>query len=136
MEQSQKQTEQVTPVQICLLILSLAAIIGLLIDAVAPLPREVSKTVQTGDTIVCVLLFLDFINRFRKAGSKREFMRLGWIDLVACIPNVDFLRAGRLVRGLRIIRLVRGLRAGHRVIELFRPALTKGDPTPPVTSLL
>jgi voltage-gated potassium channel len=91
-----------------------------LIDAVAPLPNEVSRTVQIADTAVCILLFSDFVNRFRKATSKTEFMRLGWIDLVACIPNVDFLRAGRLVRILRIIRLLRGLRAGQRVFQLFR----------------
>lgn len=98
----------------------MVAVVALLIDAVAPLPREVSRTVQFGDTAVCALLFVDFINRFRKAESKNQFMRLGWIDLIACIPNVDFLRAGRLVRILRIVRLLRGLRAGQRVLQLFR----------------
>jgi voltage-gated potassium channel len=117
---SEKNSERVSVFQVCLLVLSLVAVVALLVDAIAPLPREVSRTVQTGDTFVCALLFADFVNRFRKAESKRAFMRAGWIDLVACIPNVDFLRAGRLVRVLRIIRLLRGLRAGQRMIELFR----------------
>ena len=47
-------------------------------------------------------------------------MRLGWIDFIACVPNVDFLRAGRLMRVLRIVRLLRGIRAGQRTVELFR----------------
>jgi voltage-gated potassium channel len=113
-------SERATIFQVCLLVLSLVAVVALLVDAIAPLPREVSRTVQTGDTFVCALLFVDFLNRLRKAESKRAFMRTGWIDLVACIPNVDFLRAGRLVRVLRIIRLLRGLRAGKRMVELFR----------------
>lgn len=120
MSTSKGGTEKVTIFQIGLLILSLVAVVALLVDAIAPLPREVSRTVQTADTFVCALLFADFLNRFRKADSKRQFLRTGWIDLIACIPNVDFLRAGRLVRVLRIIRLLRGLRAGHRMVELFR----------------
>lgn len=114
------RSHEITIFQLCLLGLSVVAVLALVVDAVAPLPREVSRTVQYGDTAVCLLLFIDFIYRFKKAESKKDFMRLGWIDLVACIPNVDFLRAARLVRILRIVRLLRGLRAGHRVLQLVR----------------
>jgi voltage-gated potassium channel len=103
-----------------LLVLSLVAVIALLLDAVVSLPAEVSRTVQMADFAVCVLLFADFSYRFRKAPSKAEFMKFGWIDLIACIPNVDFLRVGRLVRVLRIVRLLRGFRAGQRIIQVFR----------------
>jgi voltage-gated potassium channel len=128
--------DEVTAFQICLLVLSFAVVIALVIDAVAPLPREVSRTVQIGDFGVCVLLFADFINRFRKAPCKRDFMRLGWIDLVACIPNIDFLRAGRLVKVLRIIRLFRGIRAGQRLIELFRENRSKSALASAVTVMI
>jgi voltage-gated potassium channel len=117
---SKNRDDEVTPFQICLLVLSLVAVLALVIDAVAPLPREVSRTMQIGDSVVCLLLFVDVVNRFRKAPSKREFMRLGWIDFIACVPNVDFLRAGRLMRVLRIVRLLRGIRAGQRMLDLFR----------------
>lgn len=117
---SPTKVESVSVFQICLLVLSLVAVLALLADAIAPLPEEVSQTVQIGDALVCALLFIDFLVRFRRAPSKAGFMRMGWIDLVACIPNVDFLRAGRLVRVVRIIRLLRGLRAGQRMVELFR----------------
>jgi voltage-gated potassium channel len=126
----------VTVFQLGLLGLSLVAVLALLIDAVAPLPREVSRTIQYGDTAVCLLLFVDLVNRFRKAESKKEFMRLGWIDLVACIPNVDFLRAGRLVRVLRIIRLLRGLRAGRRILQLFRENRPKNALTSALTIMV
>ena len=46
-------------------------------------------------------------------------MKWGWIDLLACIPNIDALRIGRMVRVLRILRLLRGVRIGHRVISLI-----------------
>lgn len=46
-------------------------------------------------------------------------MRWGWIDLIACIPNVDVLRVGRMVRVLRIIRLLRGVRVGHRIVSVI-----------------
>jgi voltage-gated potassium channel len=79
----------------------------------------VSTIIQILDTIVCVLFFTDFLIRFRRAESKKEFMKWGWIDLIASIPNVDILRFGRMVRVLRIIRLLRGLRVGHRVVSII-----------------
>jgi voltage-gated potassium channel len=115
-----QRNDEVTAFQLGLLVLSLVAVAALLVDAVTQLPREISRTVQIGDTVVCALLFLDFLNRFRLAESKRDFMRLAWIDLIACVPNVDFLRAGRLVRILRIIRVLRGIRAGQRAFQLFK----------------
>jgi len=121
----QKNRSEITAFQLCLLILSLAAVAALVCDAITPLPSEVSRTIQIGDTILCALLFADFLNRFRVASDKKDFMRLGWVDLIACIPNIDALRAGRLVRVLRVIRLLRGLRAGHRMVEIFRENRSK-----------
>lgn len=112
--------ERISPWQVGLLVLSMAGVGALVVDAVMALPREVSRTVQFGDTVVCGLLFLDFCWRFGRAESKGAFMKWGWIDLVACVPNVDFLRAGRLVRVLRVIRVLRGFRAGHRTFQIFR----------------
>jgi voltage-gated potassium channel len=128
--------EKITTFQLCLLVLSLAAVVALLVDAVAELPREVSRTVQIGDTVVCILLLLDFLNRFRRAPSKGEFMRVGWIDLVACIPSVDFLRAGRMFRVFRIIRLLRGIRVGLRVVQLFRENRTRSALASAVTTVI
>jgi voltage-gated potassium channel len=132
----QMHKEEVTAFQVCLLALSVMAVAALIVDAVAPLPKEVSRTVQMGDTAVCVLLFMDFLYRFRKASSKKEFMRMGWIDLIASIPNVDLFRAGRLVRVFRIIRLLRGVRAAHRIVQVFRENRPKNALASGVTIML
>lgn len=119
MQKIESKSEKVTIFQLCLLVLSLAMVIALLIDAVVPVPDNVSTVLQGADFVVCMLLLADFGIRFYHAENKLRFMRRGWIDLVASIPNIDLLRAGRLVRILRIIRLLRGIRTGHRVVQLF-----------------
>jgi voltage-gated potassium channel len=111
--------EQLSVFQLVLLVLSLVVLGALVVDTVAPVSREVSSILQTLDTVACALFFIDFVIRCCRAESKASFMRWGWIDLLACIPNVDFLRVGRLVRVLRMIRLLRGVRVGHRVISLL-----------------
>lgn len=118
-ESTEVQSEKITPFQLALLVLSILVLLALLVDTVAPVNREVSTIIQMLDTVVCVLFFTDFVIRFRRTPSKREFMRWGWIDLIACIPNIDLLRFGRMVRILRIIRLLRGLRVGHRVLSVL-----------------
>src|SRR5262245_19933962 len=118
-EPARNQPEKITPFQLALLVLSILVLAALLVDTVAPENREVSTIIQILDTIVCVLFFTDFVIRFRRAESKRDFMKWGWIDLIACIPNIDILRVGRMVRVLRIIRLLRGLRVGHRVLSIL-----------------
>lgn len=114
------QTEtQVSTFQLALLILTLVILVALAADTIWALPREVSTLIQWTDTAVCVVLWVDFLARLRRAESKRAFLKWGWIDLVASIPNVDLLRWGRLVRVLRVIRLLRGLRSLHRVLTLL-----------------
>jgi voltage-gated potassium channel len=105
--------------QFLLALLLLFVFAALIIDALVPLPREVSKIVQGLDLAACALFFVDFCVRFTKAPNKAAFMKWGWIDLIASIPNIDFLRAGRLVGLLRIIRLLRGIRVGQRLWTVF-----------------
>jgi voltage-gated potassium channel len=61
---------------------------------------------------------VDFFARLHQAKSKGSFLKWGWIDLVASIPNLDVLRWGRFVRVLRIIRLLRGIRSVHKVLAM------------------
>lgn len=116
---SSQPAERLTVFQLALLILSILVLLALIADAIAPVPPEVSTIIQTLDLVSCFLFFVDFVVRFWRAESKLAFMRWGWIDLLACIPNVDLLRVGRLARVLRIIRLLRGVRIGHRIISLI-----------------
>jgi voltage-gated potassium channel len=111
--------EKLSVFQLALLVLSVLVLLALIADAIAPVPQEVSTIIQTLDLAACLLFFVDFVIRFWRAESKLAFMRWGWIDLLACVPNVDLLRVGRLARVLRIIRLLRGVRIGHRIISLI-----------------
>ena len=105
--------------QLAILILSLLLLGLLAMDTFWSLPKELSEVIQIADTLVCALLWVDFGVRFARAQNKIAFLKWGWIDLVASIPNIDLLRWGRLVRILRIIRLLRAMRSLQRLLELL-----------------
>jgi len=110
---------RVTFFQLLLLVLSVVVLGCLLVDAVAPLPPDASRIIQVLDACVCALFFIDFIIRFRAAQSKLAFLKWGWIDLLASIPNLDILRFARLVRIIRIIRVLRALRSFNRILSII-----------------
>ncbi len=113
-----KTTGDVGVFQIGVLILSLMLLCALAIDTLFQLPREVQSVIQIADTAICGILLTDFFVRFYRSESKLAFMKWGWIDLVASIPNLEVLRWGRMVRVLRVIRLLRGVRSVHRVLRM------------------
>ena len=99
----------------------------MLADAMLHLPAEVSRVLVFFDHFVCVVFFADFVVRFTKAKSKWSFMKWGWIDLIASVPNVEVLRWGRLVRVLRVIRVLRGIRSFQKILSLaFRHKIKSG----------
>jgi voltage-gated potassium channel len=97
--------------QFALLVFTVLLLISFVADTALALPKEVSTLVHMLDTFGCAVFFADFCVRFHHAESKWRFMRWGWIDLIACIPNLEVLRWGRLVRVLRVIRVLRGIRS-------------------------
>ncbi|HEY3761028.1 MAG TPA: ion transporter [Verrucomicrobiae bacterium] len=117
--------EEPTVFQIIILVLSLVLLGMLAVNTAFNLPPDISDALQTIDTIVCFLLLFDFVVRFRKAPSKMQFMKWGWIDLLSSIPNLSgipylsHLRWGRLVRVFQIIRLIRALRASHKITNIL-----------------
>jgi voltage-gated potassium channel len=119
MNKSQTGTQaNVGVFQIAILILSVLILFALAADTVCDLPGEVRSLIHAVDTAICVVLLVDFLVRFYRAESKRAFMKWGWIDLIASIPNLEVLRWGRLVRVLRVIRLLRGIRSVQKVLAL------------------
>jgi voltage-gated potassium channel len=114
-----KTTVDVGIFQIGILILSLVVLCALAVDTVFDLPPEVRGVIQGTDTAICMILLADFFVRLYRAESKLAFLKWGWIDLIASIPNLDVLRWGRLVRVLRVIRLLRGVRFVHRVLTII-----------------
>lgn len=121
-----KQDEKIGGFQIVVFLLSIIVLCSMTADAIFNLPKEASQVLQWLDTVVCGLLFLDFIIRFRRAEDKRSFMKLGWIDLVASIPNIDLLRWGRMIRVLRVIRILRGIRSLQKVLSMVCKNRVKG----------
>lgn len=127
--------EKMSFFQLAILLLSLVVLSALLTDSVVRLPSEVSLLLQYLDTAVCGLFLVDFCLRFHQAESKAAFLKWGWIDLVASIPNIDLLRWGRAIRILRIIRILRGVRSFQKVLALaFRQRLKSGLGAAVITS--
>ncbi|MBI5387750.1 MAG: ion transporter [Verrucomicrobia bacterium] len=105
--------------QLALLVFTILVLCALVVDTILVLPREASDLIHIADKFACAVFFFDFCIRFCQAESKRTFMKWGWIDLLASIPNLELLRWGRLVRVLRVIRLLRGVRSVQKVLALI-----------------
>jgi voltage-gated potassium channel len=105
--------------QIALLIFTLVVLGALAADTICHLPPQISMLIHWLDTTACVVFFTDFWFRFFRAESKRAFMRWGWLDLLASVPNIPGLRYIRIARILRVIRLFRGIRSVYRVAQML-----------------
>ncbi len=103
--------QELGPFQLILLALSLLVLAMLGAEMAWDLPAETSRVIRWMDGLVCALLFIDFLVRFRRAESKSDFMKWGWLDLVASVPVVDSLRWARLFRVIRLFRLLRAAKS-------------------------
>lgn len=92
------------------LVLTIHVLIVLLIDTFFKLPPETSEILGYFDNLICTFFFIEFIYNFSKAKDKIEFMKLGWIDLLSCIPMIDSLRAARVIRLIILIRIIRAFK--------------------------
>jgi voltage-gated potassium channel len=113
--------EQLGTLNLIVIILSIYVLGALLVDTIFILDPETSALLNYFDNGICAFFILTFSIRFYKADNKLKFMRWGWIDLVASIPMVDFLRAGRIFRLIRLLRVARAFRSTHQVLNhIFR----------------
>jgi voltage-gated potassium channel len=103
------------------IVLSFYVLIALVVDTFFELPKDTSQLLQIIDNVICLFFLLEFCVRFFRAPNKLVFMRWGWIDLLASIPAVDQLRAGRLIRLFRLLRILRLFRSTkHLVSYVYR----------------
>jgi len=102
---------------ILILILSIYVLISLLISTFITLETELSNLLNYIDNFICIIFLIDFFVRFKNANNKLIFMKWGWIDLVASIPAIDFLRAGRILRLIRLVRVFRALKSTKLIYE-------------------
>lgn len=109
--------EKLTFLNILIIILSFYVLGSLVVDTFFTLAPEISKVLNYVDNFICGIFLLDFIIRFKQAENKLQFMKWGWIDLIASIPTLDFMRAGRLLRLIRLIRLIRAFRSTRHIVQ-------------------
>ena len=96
---------------ITIVVLSIYVLVALVVDSFFKLSPEISKLLYIIDDLICVLFLYDFFRRFRKAPSKLQFIKWGWIDLISSIPTFEYLRYGRLIRLIRLFRILRTFRS-------------------------
>jgi voltage-gated potassium channel len=119
-----------------LVIVSLAVAsvgVAIILD-IYPLSESQSNLIYTFDSIVVVILAVDFYFRMKASGQGLDYLKKNWYEIPAMIPLILFaaleselliiagaLRALRLIRLIRLVRLV-------RIVNLFRSAkyLKKG----------
>lgn len=107
------------PFQLIILTLSLFVLGLLVVELTVDLPAESVRVLRWIDNLVCGLFFIDFAVRFRRAESKWRFMKWGWIDLLASIPEVAALRWGRLFRVFRILRMMRAVKSLRLIFDML-----------------
>ncbi len=88
-----------------------------MVSAFVQLTEETQVLLNYIDNAICLIFLIDFFIRFRNAQNKLQFLKWGWIDLLASIPNLDVLRPGRF---LRVFRLLRLLRAAKSTVLVYR----------------
>lgn len=113
----QKIDDGLSFLNLLVLVLSFYVLGILIIDSIITLPPEVHRLVVITDYIACAIFFMDFCVRFYKAESKLQYMKWGWIDLLASIPANGVFRLGRLARVIQIIRVIKAYRSISYILE-------------------
>ncbi len=96
-----------SPFELLLLFVAVADLVVLMADLLQDIWDPVSQLLHKFDVVACGIFFVDFVMRLARSPNKRAFLRWGWIDLVACIPQVALPRFGILIRALRLVRVIR-----------------------------
>lgn len=117
MSKKEEKEEKLNFLNLLIIILSFYVLGSLIADTFFKLPTEITKVLFYVDNFICCIFLIDFIVRFKQAESKLQFMKWGWVDLVASIPTLDFMRAGRLLRLIRLIRLFRAFRSTKHIVQ-------------------
>ena len=98
-------------------VLSVYVLVGLVADTFFQLSPDMSQLLQLIDNLICVFFLIEFCVRFARAENKWKFMRWGWIDLIASIPAIAPLRAGRMFRLFRLLRVLRLFRSTRHLVK-------------------
>jgi voltage-gated potassium channel len=83
-----------------------------------PLSDYAMDILSIEDTAVTIFFFLEFTVRISFSIARKQYLKWHWIDLIACIPTVHWLRVARVTRILRLLRLVRLIRVFNALNRL------------------
>lgn len=104
-----------------ILVLSVIILLAMAFRLTVPMHEETRKLLEMLDTVICIVFLTDFFIRLWRAENKLAFLKWGWIDFIASLPAIDFLRWGRAFRVFRIFRYLRVFKSGKTVLAcLFR----------------
>lgn len=107
------------PYLLFVLVLSVSALLLLGASIVLPMSAQTRRILDHADNALCAFFFADFLLTLWRADDRwRYFLRWGWIDLLSCIPTVDYLRVARAARVLRVLRVLRAVRSA-KIIASF-----------------
>jgi len=119
--QTHTEENKLSFLNILVFVLSIYILIALFIDTVFKLPTEISRLLFYTDNAICIIFFYDFCVHFYKADNKWVYMKWGWIDLISCIPTIEYLRPGRAIRLIRVLRIMRAFRSTkHLIHHIYR----------------
>jgi len=108
------------PYLLFVLAISIFALLILGSEVALNLSPDSREILDYADDVLCALFFVDFwITLWREENRWNYFIRWGWLDLLSCVPSIDYFRSARLVRILRIFRVLRALRAAKILAEFI-----------------
>ncbi|QKZ12176.1 potassium channel family protein [Spirosoma sp. KUDC1026] len=105
--------------QIIMLVLSIGVVLGLLLRELVPLHEDTHQLLNYVDTGICLYFLYDFFLRLYQSAHKWPFVQQNWIDLLASIPVVPWLRLGQVVRIIRLMRMIRVFRTTQEFVRYF-----------------
>jgi voltage-gated potassium channel len=111
-----EQPPKATKFEKVLLWLSLYVVVELYVSSVTEYTQLADDITYYVDFGICMIFLYDFFNGLWKAENKWKFVANNWVDFVASIPTVGFLRAARI---FKIFKLLRVLRSAKYVFQFF-----------------
>lgn len=110
--------------------LSLLIIIDLILitfTLISYVPKNIYYGIIAFDTIICIVLLIEFFSRFFKAENKWQFFCHNWLELIAAIPfdlimlpfAMSYARFLRLLRVLKFIKVIALLSQFLESIDVF-----------------